>query len=87
MVMAGADVLTAAAMQVLLAVMLMAASLLAVCFTLVVGRKNFFDEYNRLKVRDAKASDQPASDRPVSDSSASLSVPRGVDPENPQQEA
>lgn len=87
MVMAGADVLTAAPMQVLLAVMLMAASLLAVCFTLVVGRKNFFDEYNRLKVRDAKASDQPASDRPVSDSSASPSVPRGIDPENPQQEA
>ena len=49
LVMAGVDVVTAAALQLLLMVMELTASLLSIAFTLVVGRKYCFDEYERLK--------------------------------------
>ena len=49
LVMAGTGVVTAAALQLLLFVMQLAASLLSIAFTLAVGRKCCFDEYERLK--------------------------------------
>lgn len=55
LVMAGTDVVTAAALQILMYVMLLTASLLAIAFTLAVGRKYCFDEYERLKDKKVSA--------------------------------
>lgn len=55
MVMGGMDVFTAAAMQVLFGIMLLAAVLLSTCFTLFAGQRFCFDQYERLKQKNKNA--------------------------------
>lgn len=49
MIMCGANLFTAAAFQVLFYIVVLAASLISLCLTLLIGRKYSFDEYERLK--------------------------------------
>lgn len=49
MVMCGANLFTAAAFQVLFYIVVLAASLISLCLTLLIGRRYSFDEYERLK--------------------------------------
>lgn len=86
MVMCGIGVLTAAAFQVMLTFMVMAASLLSLVITLLVARRYSFDEYERLKpvVKGGEARVLKASS-PLG-SSASLSEPRDTDSVSQPQE-
>lgn len=87
--MGGMDVLTAAALQVLLLFAVLSASLIAVLVALLIGRRYNFDEYNKLKKVFRSGSGQPQ-EQPsatLSESSLSnLSAPHDTDPANQPQE-
>lgn len=86
MVMCGADVLTAAAFQVMLFVMVLAASLLSLVITLLVARRYSFDEYERLKPVVKGGAAREAKGGSLSGSSASPSEPRDTGFESRPQE-
>lgn len=82
LVMAGCDVVTAAALQILLVVMELTASLLSIGFTLIVGRKYCFDEYERLREnRSAAITSAPASATSTSPSSRSYTDSESQQPQ------
>lgn len=85
LVMAGTDVFTAAALQVLLFVVTMAAAFGSLFVALMVGRRFSFDAYERL--RPVKATPVKAEEPADEASSASLSTPPHTDSESrPQAE-
>lgn len=95
MVMSGADVLTAFALQVLIYVAVVAASLIALFIAIFIGKKYSFDEYERLKpvFKDKKpretetaTADNAIGEQSASDSSSSLSESQHIDSESQQQE-
>lgn len=76
--MAGTDILTAVAFQVILYIIIMCATLTAVFISLTLARRYGFDRYGRLKTT---VSSEP------SDSSANLSEPLHTDLESQPQES
>ncbi len=88
-VMGGTDVLTAAALQVLLFFAVLSASLIAVLVALLIGRRYNFDEYNKLKkvFRSGSGQSQEQQSATLSESSLSNpSAPHDTDPANQPQE-
>ncbi|MGI6243117.1 MAG: ABC transporter permease [Prevotella sp.] len=85
LVMSGVDLATAMALQILLFIMILAASFASLFLTLIIGRKYNFDAYNSLRPM-AEPTAPKAAQSPVSETSANLLAPRHTDSENQPQE-